>query len=40
MSKTVKEVLIIVAALSLFELLIRPVVTKTLAGVPPQQRLS
>jgi hypothetical protein len=38
MSKTVKEVLVIVAALSLFELLIRPVVTKTLAGVPPQLR--
>jgi hypothetical protein len=36
-SKTVKEVLVIVGALALFELLVRPVATKMLAGVPPGQ---
>lgn len=37
MSKTVKEILVIVGALTLFELLVRPTVNKMVAGVPPQQ---
>jgi hypothetical protein len=36
-SSTVKEILVIVGALALFEFLIRPVATKMLAGVPPGQ---